>query len=160
MNRADRLPEIVGRFVESLAHCRQIGIRVVSAQPNALELELPYSPSLVGNPDTGVIHGGAITTLMDTTCGSVILCALPHFELCPTLDLRVDYMRAAEPAQSVRARASVFRETSSILFVRCEAFQEDRVIAHCVATFMRIGVDALPQDYRNRIEWGTGGASA
>ena len=130
-------------FVGALAQCRVLGIKVVSARENELILELPYQDGIVGNLERGVIHGGAITTLMDTTAGSGVLCALPEFELCPTLDLRVDYMRSAKPGQSVFARASCFRVTPNILFMRCEAYQVDRTVAHCVATFMRMGSKGL-----------------
>lgn len=126
-------------FIGVLAQCQALGIRVVSARENELILELPYTDQIIGNPDSGVIHGGAITTLMDTAAGAAVLCAMPTFELCPTLDLRVDYMRSAKPGQSVFARASCYRRTSNILFMRCEAYQIDRSVAHCVATFMRMG---------------------
>lgn len=134
----------VERFVGVLAQCQELGIKMVSARENELILELPYSEKIIGNPDTGVIHGGAITTLMDTTSGAAVLCARPEFELCPTLDLRVDYMRSAKPGQSVFARASCYRTTSNILFMRCEAYQTDRTVAHCVATFMRMGSKGIP----------------
>lgn len=130
-------------FVGALAQCQVLGIRVVSARQNELILELPYQQSIVGNLERGVLHGGAITTLMDTTAGTGVLCALPEFELCPTLDLRVDYMRSAKPGQSVFARASCYRVTPNILFMRCEAYQVDRTVAHCVGTFMRMGAKAL-----------------
>jgi len=126
-------------FVGVLAQCQRLGLKVLSARENELVMELPYSKSIIGNPDTGVIHGGAITTLMDTTAGAAVICALQGFELCPTLDLRVDYMRSAKPGQPVYARASCYRVTSSILFMRCEAYQVDRTVAHCVATFVRMG---------------------
>ena len=126
-------------FIGVLAQCQALGIRVVSARENELILELPYTDQIIGNPDSGVIHGGAITTLMDTAAGAAVLCAMPTFELCPTLDLRVDYMRSAKPGQSVFARASCYRRTSNILFMCCEAYQIDRSVAHCVATFMRMG---------------------
>ena len=129
----------VEAFVGVLAQCQALGIRVVAARENELILELPYSEQIIGNPDNGVIHGGAITTLMDTTAGAAVLCAMPEFELCPTLDLRVDYMRAAKPGMPVYARASCYRRTSNILFMRCEAYQVDRSVAFCVATFMRMG---------------------
>lgn len=134
----------VERFVGVLAQCQELGIRVVSARENELILELPYNEKIIGNPDTGVIHGGAITTLMDTTAGAGVLCATPKFELAPTLDLRVDYMRSAKPGQPVYARASCYRTTSNILFMRCEAYQIDRTVAHCVATFMRMGEKGIP----------------
>ncbi len=134
----------VDRFISVLAQCQELGIKVVSARENELILELPYSEKIVGNPESGVIHGGAITTLMDTTAGAGVLCAMPSFELCPTLDLRVDYMRQAKPGESVFARASCYRTTNNILFMRCEAYQVDRTVAHCVATFMRMGSKGIP----------------
>ncbi len=138
----------VDRFVGALAQCQELGITVVSARENELILQLPYSERIVGNPETGVIHGGAITTLMDTTAGAGVLCAMQDFELCPTLDLRVDYMRSAKPGAPVYARASCYRVTSNILFMRCEAYQVDRTVAHCVATFMRMGDKGIPSlDY-------------
>ena len=85
------------RFLSALRPCSVLGLRVHSAGAEGLTVVLPYSPQIVGNPQTGVIHGGALTTLMDTACGMSTLCVLPEFEVCPTLDLRSDYMHAAEP---------------------------------------------------------------
>lgn len=146
----------VNRFIATLKHCQVLGINVIEAAENHLLLELPYGGHIVGNPDTRVIHGGAITTLMDTASGSVIMCALPGFELCPTLDLRMDYMRPAEPDQPVFARAQTYRVTRNIIFTRCVAYQDDpdNTIADCVATFMRIGRDATPKAYRDLITGG------
>ncbi|MEC7815104.1 MAG: PaaI family thioesterase [Pseudomonadota bacterium] len=146
----------VNRFIETLNQARELGLKALDASEGSLVLELPYSDRIIGNPDTGVIHGGAITTLMDTASGSVLICALEDFELCPTLDLRVDYMRPAEPRKPVYARAETYKITRNIIFTRCEAYQEGgETIANCVGTFMRIGKDATPKAYRDRI---TGGA--
>lgn len=149
--------ERVARFLGTLNHCRQLGISVVEAAENHLLLELPYSDAIVGNPDTRVIHGGAITSLMDTASGSVLICALPDFELCPTLDLRVDYMRPAEPELPVFALAQTYRVTRNIVFTRCVAYQSEpgNTVADCKATFMRTGRDALPKAYRELITGGT-----
>ncbi len=159
-NRSERTnEELVGqtsRFINTLAQCRELNVSVVAARENELLLMLPYDEKLIGNHETRVIHGGAITTLMDTASGSCIICALDDFELCPTLDLRVDYMRAAAPDKPVYARAYTYRITPNLIFTRCQAFQvksgdhpdgnkdnESRV-AHCVATFMRIGKENTP----------------
>ena len=143
----------VSRFVDSLAQCHELGIKPVGAVVNELILELPYSNAIIGNLDTGVIHGGAITTLMDTTSGLVIICGVPGFELCPTLDLRVDYMRAATPGISVFAKATCYKITKNIIFTRCMAYQEpeEEPVAQCVATFMRIGAEATPLEFRKMI---------
>ncbi len=142
----------VRRFIGTLNQGCELGLAVESASEGELILRLPYSDRIIGNPDTGVIHGGAITTLMDTASGSVIMCALEDFELCPTLDLRVDYMRPAEPHRPVFAKAETYKITRNIIFTRCEAYQESgETIANCVGTFMRIGQDATPKAYRDLI---------
>jgi uncharacterized protein (TIGR00369 family) len=145
----------VGRFIDSLNQARTLGISVSDASEQHLTLCLPYSEKIIGNPETRVIHGGAITTLMDTTCGSIMICSLPDFELCPTLDLRMDYMHPAQPDRPVYARAEVYRMTRHIIFTRCEAYQDQGdPVAQCVGTFMRIGREATPQAYRDLITGG------
>ncbi|NWO08393.1 MAG: PaaI family thioesterase [Alteromonadaceae bacterium] len=154
MNNQTRLAQ-ANRFIETLTQARELGLTAIEAGEGSLLVRLPYSEKIIGNPDTGAIHGGAITTLMDTTSGSVIICALDEFELCPTLDLRVDYMHPAEPGKPVYARAETYKITSNIIFTRCEAYQEEgNTIANCVGTFMRIGKEASPKSYRDLITGG------
>jgi uncharacterized protein (TIGR00369 family) len=83
------------RFLSFLRHCQVLGMSVERADRSGLTLRLPYSDHIVSDPETRIIHGGAITTLMDTTCGISTACALPELEICPTLDLRIDYMHRA-----------------------------------------------------------------
>jgi len=129
------------RFLTALRHCQVLGLRVHSASNDGLTITLPYSPQIVGNPQTGVIHGGAITSLMDTACGMATLCVLPEFEVCPTLDLRIDYMHPAEPHKEVHGFAQCYRVTTDVIFTRGFAYQDDpqKPIAHVVGTFMRMG---------------------
>ncbi len=132
------------RFLQVLRHCQVLGIELEQADAQGLTLRLPYSRQIVGNPETGVIHGGAITTLMDTTCGISTVCALAEFEICPTLDLRVDYMHPAEPNKDVFGFAECYRVTPHVIFTRGYAYQDDpdQPIAHVVGAFMRMGASA------------------
>lgn len=129
------------RFLAALRHCQVLGLQVHDASPLGLTLRLPYSRQIVADPESGVIHGGAITTLMDTTCGISTVCALAEFEVCPTLDLRIDYMHPAEPNKDVFGFAECYRVTPNIIFTRGYAYQDDpaQPIAHVVGTFMRMG---------------------
>ncbi|MDK2779330.1 MAG: PaaI family thioesterase [Pseudomonadota bacterium] len=144
------------RFVATLRHCQVLGLSVVSAEGNTLIMKLPYQQQAVGNPATGVFHGGSLTTLMDTACGTAVFSVLPGFELCPTLDLRMDYMKAAEPGEDLLAEATVVRIASSVVFTECLVYQQsDRdLVAKCSATFMRIGENMTPPEFRARIEQG------
>lgn len=138
------------RFAGALPHCNILGMKVIEASEDGLTIELPYNLDHVGNPSTGVIHGGVITTLMDTACGTMVINALPEFELCPTLDLRVDYIRAAEPNRSIFAFAEAYRVSRNVVFTRCTVHQGDvnEPVANCVATFMRVGVHLTPPDFK------------
>ncbi|KHL68960.1 MULTISPECIES: PaaI family thioesterase [Pseudomonas] len=132
------------RFLSALRHCQVLGMQVEAADKKGLTLRLPYSEKIVGNPETGGIHGGAITTLMDTTCGISTVCFLPDFEVCPTLDLRIDYMHPADPHKDVYGFAECYRVTPTVIFTRGVAYQDDpaQPIAHAVGTFMRLGSGA------------------
>ena len=132
------------RFLSALRHCQVLGMQVEKADEKGLTLRLPYSEKIVGNPETGGIHGGAITTLMDTTCGISTVCFLPDFEVCPTLDLRIDYMHPADPHKDVYGFAECYRVTPTVIFTRGIAYQDDpaQPIAHAVGTFMRMGKGA------------------
>ena len=136
---------LLKQFIPELKHCKLLGITVDDIGKGFITLCLPYSTSIIGNPETGVIHGGALTTLMDTACGFSAISSLSEAAIAPTLDLRIDYMRAAEPGRPVFGHAEVYRTTRNVLFSRGVAYQEsmDKPIAHCTATFMRIDPAAL-----------------
>ena len=106
---------------------------------SGLTLRLPYKPELVGNPTTGVLHGGTITATMDAACGLSVF--LRKWEPTPiaTLDLRIDYMRAAEPDRDVFVKAECYHLGRSVAFVRAVAYHDDdsEPIAFGAGAFMR-----------------------
>jgi uncharacterized protein (TIGR00369 family) len=135
------LQAMAERFLSALKHCQLLQMRVDHASSDGMTLVMPWSPAIVGNPQTGAVHGGALTTLMDTTCGMATLCVLPRFEVCPTLDLRIDYMHTAVPGKPIYGHAQCYRVTRDVIFTRGTAYQDDpdQPICHVVGTFMRLG---------------------
>ena len=130
--------ELVRGFSVNVPHNKALGMRVVDMQPRVALFELPYDEKLVGNPDTGVIHGGAITALLDGTSGAAVFAALEDFVPIATLDLRIDYLRPAETGKAVLARATCYKVTKNVAFTRAVAYHDDPEdpIAHSVGTFM------------------------
>ncbi|MEO3681727.1 PaaI family thioesterase [Shewanella vesiculosa] len=151
------LTEVASRFVSQLAQCRRLGLTVQEASEHHVLIELPYSQDIIGYPDTGVIHGGVITTLIDTACGTAVVCAIlkkyQSLELSPTLDLRVDYMKPAEPHKSVYGFAECYRLSPSVAFTRAIAYQDsiDEPIAHAVGSFMRISPEMVGESFRQAL---------
>ena len=99
----------------------------------------------MGNPVTGVVHGGVIVSLLDTACGSAAITTLTRASVTPTMDLRLDYMHPAEPGQPIYVAAKVYRDTPNVVFCRGSAWQDDpeNPIAHCVATFMKVDTPSI-----------------
>lgn len=123
-----------------------LNMRVVDAAPAKAWLSVPYDERLIGNIETGVIHGGVITTLLDHTCGMAVQLALPERLSIATLDLRIDYMMPATPGLALTGHAHCYKVTRNIAFVRGTAYHTDEAdpIAACVGTFMLGANRALP----------------
>ena len=123
----------------SMPHCATLGLRPAGLDEGRPTLAIDWRDELVGNPVTGVLHGGAITSLIDTTSGLALFARLDQPEAIATLDLRIDYLRPATPGQPVFCRAECYKLGRQIAFTRALCHQGDPAdpIAHGVATFMR-----------------------
>jgi len=107
---------------------------------------VPYGPHLIGDPDTGVVHGGVVSGLLDHTSGMAVMGRLRAPVPIATLDLRIDYMKPAVPGEAIIAEARCLKITHEIAFVRGVAFHRDPddAIALCTAAFMLIRVGSPP----------------
>lgn len=121
-------------------HFHALGLSVEYVRHGGVIFKLRYHSNLVGNPDLGIVHGGAITALLDSACGFAAGSTLDELGLTPTIDLRIDYVRSAEPNKDIFAEAEVYRATPNIIFTRGIAYQEDKSkpIAYAVGNFMRL----------------------
>lgn len=122
---AEMKKRIASQFIEALPHAKALGMEVVDIGDGVAEMALPYDARLIGNPKTGVLHGGAVSTLLDSTCGAAVMSHPDHPALTATIDLRIDYMRSAKPGQKITARAECYRVTRSVAFVRASATDGD-----------------------------------
>ncbi len=113
-------------------------IEITNANAKAI---LPWRENLVGNLEHGIIASGAVISFIDQTCGTAVLAALETPRTLATLDLRVDYMRAAKTLTTIYAHAHCYRVTNNIAFVRAfayenENFEDDYIICAAQACFM------------------------
>jgi uncharacterized protein (TIGR00369 family) len=122
----DALRQIGQHMATTVPQAAALGFRFVSAGGGKGSIEVPWREDLVGDPDTGVIAGGVVTSLLDHTCGLAITSAAGAGPFgTATLDLRIDYMRPAAPRAGVTAEAHCYKLTRSIAFVRAQAWDAD-----------------------------------
>jgi len=128
-------------LVAHVPHCVRLGIKVVELAACRATVRLPWSEELIGDPIRRVVFGGVITTLLDQASGIAVQCSLPEFKTIATLDLRIDYLRAAEPGQDLLAMAECYKLTNNVAFVRGSAWDRDAAdpFASMLATFMLVG---------------------
>jgi uncharacterized protein (TIGR00369 family) len=120
------LTTILPQLASGAAHTHALGFAFEGLHDGGSpRIRVPYRPEWVGDPDTGVLAGGLVTTLLDHVGGLAVWVAMDAFKPIATLDLRVDYMRAAQPGRDLLAQARCFRLTPTIAFVRGWAFEDD-----------------------------------
>lgn len=128
----------VQSILEQLPHIQALGLTTIELHRGSCLFQVEYARHLVGNLESGVIHGGVITTLLDSAGGAAAFSMVPVGATVATLDLRIDYLRKAEPEKSIFGYATVYRQTRHVLFVKGYAYHDspDDPIAHFVASFM------------------------
>lgn len=124
LNEKRRITEQMCRFIP---HAALQGICLEAIDGEEVTLRLPYREELVGNPETGVVHGGALTVLLDHTLGTAgICCDKVGATMTPTLDLRIDHLGVAPAGKDIFATARVYKVTRRVLFVEGIAWWQSR----------------------------------
>ena len=118
--------EIARRFIEAIPHARALGMRLTEIGDGVAAIEMDYDPRFVGDPQTGVIHGGAVSALMDTCGGAAVMshpqAARGHRDAWTCASTTCAPRR---PASASRARATCYHITRSVAFVRATATDDD-----------------------------------
>lgn len=127
------------RFLEAQPHIRKLKLAVDSAEQSKVRIVLPVQDSLFSSEVNTYLHGGVLTTMVDHASSAATLCALEEFELCPTLDLRIDHMSRPAQDKPLFVEAECYRITRTVLFTRATVYQHstEQPIAYGMATFMR-----------------------
>ncbi len=136
-DRAAHKARIARQFIKAIPYSKALGMELLEIGEGVAVIRMPYDLQLIGHPDTGVIHGGAVSALMDTCGGAAVVSHPEAVAGTATIDLRIDYMRPARPGQAITARAECYHITRSVAFVRASAWDDDeeRPVASVTGAF-------------------------
>lgn len=128
---------------EMIPFCRVLGLRLRSFDPELPELEFAMRDALLGNFSQGMLHGGAISAVLDTVAGyaiflkmtqenpkSDLFAQLQEFSRMSTIDLRIDFLQPGKGDLFI-ARARVTRLGKRVANVQMELHNDAGV---CIAT--------------------------
>jgi len=133
-----RLAVLNAAFTRNVPHNAALGLELVGAEPGTAAIRLPWTAELVGDPETGAVHGGVLTSLVDATCGAAVFLGVQPPRPIATLDLRIDHLRRSAAGRELLCDARCERITTHIAFVRATVHDGDPAspVAIASATFM------------------------
>ncbi len=134
------LLKIVREVYDNLPFNRLLGLEVEYLEINRAGFYFTMKNELIGNTVHGVLHGGVISTVLDTTGGITATAAavermkdLSNDEIVRliarigTIDMRVDYLRPGRGIQ-FHSTGTVMRTGRKVAVTRMELKNEENVL--------------------------------
>ncbi|ANN66994.1 PaaI family thioesterase [Bordetella bronchialis] len=113
--------DIQARLLRGPYH-QWLGIEVLSVGTGEIELKAKWREEWVVNADKGYTHGGILAALVDLTADWALVSGTGRG--VPTIDLRVDYHRAAMPGD-LTAKGKVIKFGSQVSVAEAQVFDKD-----------------------------------
>lgn len=99
-----------------------IGLRVDAYEDAVLRLSIAWRDEFLGRPDSDIVHGGVIATVVDTASGYA--CATVYGKPLATVDLRLDFHRPCVRFDVLRIEARVTRSGKRLAWIESKVISE------------------------------------
>ena len=121
---------------DSVPFLKHLGIEVESVGAGSATLLLPVRPELMRKD--GIIHGGAVASVIDSAFAFAIIPILSEGERTVTVDLTIHYLRPLSGGMA-KASAQVVRAGRRVITVSAELFDEkEKLAATALSTYLRL----------------------
>lgn len=114
-----------------------LGFRVVRADADGAHVEADPGPEHLNGG--GIVHGGYLSALLDSTTGWAVHAKVPVGVAAPHVQISVQYVRAALPGVTLVCRGRCVSAGRRICSAEAEITQGDRVIARAVTSHAVLG---------------------
>ena len=123
-------PETVATRPRSFAHL--LGFTYVRDDANEAVIEVMPLPEHCN--ERGMVHGGFLAALLDTTTGWAIHLALPEGTAAPHFQLTVQYLSPAVPGVTLRCVGRATKPGRRAAATDAEILQDGKVVARAMAS--------------------------
>ncbi len=126
----------IQKAIGTVPFARLLGIELEEVGSGTATLGLNVRRELTQNH--GVVHGGAIASLIDTATAFAILSLLGPGEKVTTVDLTISYLRPVTDGR-ITAIAKVVRAGRRLFVVSAEVFgQDEKLATTALSTYIRL----------------------
>jgi len=116
-------------LLDAVPYARFLGLEMSVDAEGHLQTRMPFSEHLVGNPGVPALHGGTMSSLLETVAVMTTLWELSPSNHPRTITLTTDYLRPAL-LEDTFARAEFIRAGRRVIAVELRAWQRaDRLVA-------------------------------
>ena len=116
------LRPLVSFIEEGIPFNKFLGIQVKLLQENRCVLCVPFREEWIGDITRPALHGGLISTLIDTSSGAATFTRIENAgDRVSTVDLRVDYLRPGL-SEDLYADSSIVRMGNRVAVCRTEVY--------------------------------------
>jgi uncharacterized protein (TIGR00369 family) len=109
-----------------------LGFRYISVDEEESVVEADPGPEHCNG--SGIVHGGFLASILDTTTGWAVHARLPEGSGAPHVHLSIQYVRAAVPGETLTCRARCGRVGGRIGSTEAELIQRGAVVARAIGT--------------------------
>ena len=131
---------ILGSIYSNLPFNRFLGLKIACLRPDQAGFTFLMKDELVGNRVYGILHGGVIATVLDTTGGMIATASIldKMKEFSPdkiadkiagigTIDMRVDYLRPGKGSRFF-SMGTIMRTGNKVAVTRMELKNQDGIL--------------------------------
>ncbi len=109
-----------------------LGLRVTDRRENEARFELDVKPELL-NP-YGILHGGIVYSLADTSMGGVLSPALSDNERVATIEVKINYLAPVREG-TVHCVTRVLHRGKRVAALESDVYNGDRMVAKALGSF-------------------------
>jgi uncharacterized protein (TIGR00369 family) len=120
----------IREIFDTIPYIRHLGIQLGEIKRGTATLHLEISDDLKRN--NGVVHGGAVASLVDTAAAFAIMTTLESGETTTTIDLTIHFLRPIRGRAT--ADAHVVRSGRRVSVIAIDVFDEAKLVAATALT--------------------------